>query len=256
MRSCHERSQRHGSHRSKHYYYTCTQHVEKKCPKTSIEKNYLEQVIVDGVAKYVLTPEKISQIVDCMMELQAKEQEPKGNPEKDALEAELAECRRKQNNILEAIERAAAPPCGPPARSRRAGSPAYLALGEINNAPAPPQFSREALTFMFEQFRREEDEVDEEYRRRILDTFVSSILLYEDRAEVKFNITDQKTGDFERVILPISANKKPPEDDDIASNSEVLPRCGWWTRRESNPRPFGCEPNALPTELQAHVIST
>ena len=73
---------------------------------------------------------------------------------------------------------------------------------------------------MFEQFRREEDEVDEEYRRRILDTFVSSILLYEDRAEVKFNITDQKTGDFERVILPISANKKPPEDDDTTSNSE------------------------------------
>ena len=95
-----------------------------------------------------------------------------------------------------------------------------FALGEINNAPTPPQFSREALAFMFEQFRREEDEVDEEYRRRILDTFVSSILLYEDRAEVKFNITDQKTGDFERVILPISANKKPPEDDDITSNSE------------------------------------
>ena len=72
---------------------------------------------------------------------------------------------------------------------------------------------------MSEQFRREEDKVDEEHRRRILDTFVSSILLYEDRAEVKFKITDQKTGDFERVILPISANKKPPEDDDIQSNS-------------------------------------
>lgn len=62
---------------------------------------------------------------------------------------------------------------------------------------------------MFEQFRREEDEVDEEYRRRILNTFVSSILLYEDRAEVKFKIIDQKTGDFERVILLISANKNP-----------------------------------------------
>ena len=83
-----------------------------------------------------------------------------------------------------------------------------------------PQFSREALTFMFEQFRREEDKVDEEYHRRILDTFVSSILLYEDRAEVKFKITGQKTGDFERVILPISANKNPPEDDDTTSNSE------------------------------------
>ena len=27
----------------------------------------------------------------------------------------------------------------------------------------------------------------------------------------------------------------------------------WWTQRDSNPRPLGCEPNALPAELQAHI---
>ena len=27
----------------------------------------------------------------------------------------------------------------------------------------------------------------------------------------------------------------------------------WWTRRDSNPRPLGCEPNALPTELRARL---
>ena len=27
----------------------------------------------------------------------------------------------------------------------------------------------------------------------------------------------------------------------------------WWTRRDSNPRPLGCEPNALPAELQARI---
>ena len=26
----------------------------------------------------------------------------------------------------------------------------------------------------------------------------------------------------------------------------------WWRRRDSNSRPLGCEPNALPAELQAH----
>ena len=29
----------------------------------------------------------------------------------------------------------------------------------------------------------------------------------------------------------------------------------WWTRRDSNPRPLGCEPNALPTELWAHIFA-
>ena len=28
----------------------------------------------------------------------------------------------------------------------------------------------------------------------------------------------------------------------------------WWTRRDSNPRPLGCEPNALPAELRAHIV--
>ena len=30
----------------------------------------------------------------------------------------------------------------------------------------------------------------------------------------------------------------------------------WWTRRGSNPRPLGCEPNALPAELRAHVVDS
>ncbi len=29
----------------------------------------------------------------------------------------------------------------------------------------------------------------------------------------------------------------------------------WWTRRDSNPRPLGCEPNALPAELRAHFAA-
>ena len=28
----------------------------------------------------------------------------------------------------------------------------------------------------------------------------------------------------------------------------------WWRRRDSNPRPLGCEPNALPAELRPHRL--
>ena len=28
----------------------------------------------------------------------------------------------------------------------------------------------------------------------------------------------------------------------------------WWRRRGLNPRPLGCEPNALPAELRPHVV--
>ena len=29
----------------------------------------------------------------------------------------------------------------------------------------------------------------------------------------------------------------------------------WWRRRDSNPRPLGCEPNALPAELRPHFTN-
>ena len=34
----------------------------------------------------------------------------------------------------------------------------------------------------------------------------------------------------------------------------VRPMSIWWTWRDSNPRPLGCEPNALPAELQARTL--
>ena len=35
----------------------------------------------------------------------------------------------------------------------------------------------------------------------------------------------------------------------------ALRRCFWWTRRGLNPRPYGCEPYALPAELRPHFFA-
>ena len=42
-------------------------------------------------------------------------------------------------------------------------------------------------------------------------------------------------------------NKSEPISDWIKVRIILI----WWTRRDSNPRPLGCEPNALPAELWA-----
>ena len=45
-------------------------------------------------------------------------------------------------------------------------------------------------------------------------------------------------------------NKSEPISDWIKVRIILI----WWTRRGSNPRPLGCEPNALPAELRAHIV--
>ncbi len=42
------------------------------------------------------------------------------------------------------------------------------------------------------------------------------------------------------VRIPIHPNN---EQDGVPNGT---PSCSWWRRRDSNPRPLGCEPNALP----------
>lgn len=76
----------------KYCYYACPGHTEKKgCTKSNVEKSALECAIVRATAQYILAPDKLQQILDQVLDLQAHQTAPKPDPEKQALEAELAE---------------------------------------------------------------------------------------------------------------------------------------------------------------------
>ena len=48
-------------------------------------------------------------------------------------------------------------------------------------------------------------------------------------------------------------SKRVPIRTKARRTTEVRLALYWWTQRDSNPRPLGCEPNALPTELWARI---
>ncbi len=54
------------------------------------------------------------------------------------------------------------------------------------------------------------------------------------------------------VPKTINAGKKKREPHKSEVRALGAAACRWWTQRDSNPRPLGCEPNALPAELWAH----
>lgn len=75
---------------------------------------------------------------------------------------------------------------------------------------------------MLSQFRRADDEQTTAYRRRLLETFVSSVVLAEDGATVCFNLSASDAADADRISVPFSAsskNKNPAESDENSSNS-------------------------------------
>ena len=205
----------------KYCYYACPGHTEKKgCTKSNVEKSALECAIVRATAQYILAPDKLQQILDQVLDLQAHQTAPKPDPEKQALEAELSEILHKQTNLLTALEN------GSSARLvqrlqelEQQESTIRVRLAAIPDPPVPPRFTRDELEFMLSQFQRDESEQTLSYQRRLLDTFVSSVTLSDDQAVVCFNLTAPGTHSPERLTVPFSTNKNPAEPSDLTPDS-------------------------------------
>lgn len=205
----------------KYCYYACPGHTEKKgCTKSNVEKSALECAIVRATAQYILAPDKLQQILDQVLDLQAHQTAPKPDPEKQALEAELSEVLHKQTNLLTALEN------GSSARLvqrlqelEQQESTIRVRLAAIPDPPVPPRFTRDELEFMLSQFQRDESEQTLSYQRRLLDTFVSSVTLSDEQAVVCFNLTAPGTHSPERLTVPFSINKNTAEPSDLTPDS-------------------------------------
>lgn len=206
---------------TKHYYYTCTAHTEHRCAKRNISKTYLEDLIVSATAEYVLDPVKLDQIVDRILSLQQRS-EPQSRPEVSMLEAELAENTRKQDNILNAIEDGTASARLTSRLQELESQAADLRrrLADMEPPPPAPVFDRDQLLFMLEQFRRAPDEQDDDYKRRLVDTFIHAVYLTDDSAFVQFNISspvNDKSTTLESVVLDL-LHGDPDENIDVPTS--------------------------------------
>ena len=214
-----------GRHGDKHYYYSCPRRTEKICDKHNIEKNFLEDLIVSATADHILAPGKLEQIADRMIEIQKRDLE-RPDPEKQCLEAELAENVRRQANLLRTIEEGAASAKLSQRLQELEQREATLRyqLDLILAQPKAPVFTREQLLFMLEQFRRAPDEQDVDFKSRLLNTFVSSVQLTDDKVLVQFAIQDaedRKSSTLESVLLDLERSGDPENFND---NSQEFSR--------------------------------
>lgn len=92
-----------GKHGERHYYYKCHGKKNHKtvCHSKNFSKTWLEDFVVQHTVEDVLTDDMISLIADRVVELQ---QADSVSYAIHALEAQLASCTKKLNNLLAAIE--------------------------------------------------------------------------------------------------------------------------------------------------------
>lgn len=193
-----------------HHYYKCVNRKRKhNCEKKVEKKEWLERTVVEFTVQQVLTDENIEKISTRAMELIEKELQDTSIL--IGLQERLKETNKRIKNLMSAIEQGIITPTTKERleelEEERRDLEGQIAREEMKK----PLLTKERIMYWLESFKRG-DIKDVEYQRRIIDTLVNSVYVYDDgdkgrKLVLTFNISGNNTltissSDIERTAPP------------------------------------------------------
>ena len=177
----------------KHSYYCCMKRwKEKACNKRNIRQDVIEPMVMETVYGILDDPGLIQFIADKTWDLY-KEQDTE-QAEVRMLEADLAAVEKGISNLVRSIEAGLFSSAIQDRLNELEGQKTALkkALAE-RELMKKFKLSKEFILFSLEKFR-DMDRTDRECQKRLVETFVNSIFLYDDKVTITFNYsTDRNT---------------------------------------------------------------
>ena len=171
-----------------YFYYKCGNKKRGgRCDLKPIRKEKVEQIIVDATLEDMLDDSTIVALADEILRVQ--EIDLADDPAV-ALKSKLDSCRKRQRNIIAAIEEA----------GTRGLAQRLAALEEeereleieIQKAEIKrPRLSRREIEGWLRSFKNG-DKDDEDFRKRLLETFVARVELDNDVAVIFYNVSDKQ----------------------------------------------------------------
>ena len=198
-----------------YYYYKCgnaKRHGKAHCDLKAIRKEPLERFVVETAIKVIFSDEIIERLIDLVMEAQQKE-----NTRLPVLKDQLRDTEKRLANLLEAIEQGILTPTTKQRLDELEARKEALNTSILEEELKKPVLTREWMRFWFEKFRKG-DMRDMEHQRQIIDTFVNSVYVFDDRVVLNFNFTDDsKTISREEVLGSSAVDNAPPHPQTIRS---------------------------------------
>ncbi len=166
----------------KHYYYKCGGAKRKLgCKKKAIKKDFIEQAVITLTVSRVLQDEEISRIADRILELQNSE-----DTTLPALRKQLADTERGIENMLNAIQMGVLTPSTKERLEALEKQKEDLKISILQTELQKPKYTKEQIVRWISQFKY--GDVDSiEYRKRIIDTFVNAVFLFDDKLVITYN---------------------------------------------------------------------
>ena len=191
-----------------YYYYKCgnaKRHGKAHCDLKAIRKEPLERFVVDTAIKVIFSDEIIERLIDLVMEAQQQE-----NTRLPVLKEQLRDTEKRLANLLEAIEQGILTPTTKQRLDELETRKEALNTSILEEELKKPVLTREWIRFWLEKFRKG-DVGSTEHQRQIIDTFVNSVYVFDDRVVLNFNFTDDaKTVTREEVLGSSAVDNAPP----------------------------------------------
>jgi len=165
-----------------HHYYKCVNQIYRKsCDKKSVRKAWIERRIAALTREYVLRDEIIDRLADAVVELQKRE-----NTTIPFLKKQLDDINKRIGNLVNSIEEGIANASVKQRldelETKKADLEISLSREKIEQTP----LSKEQIVFWISKFK--DGNIDDiEYRKALIDIFVNSIFLYDDKLVITFN---------------------------------------------------------------------
>jgi len=177
-----------GNSRGKSYtYYKCNNKKrQKNCDKTNAGKDYIEDLVINTTVNVVLQDDVIYHIANKVVELQLKE---RINDRLIYLENSLKDTNKRIANMLKAIEDGLYNELV----NSRLNELKALKIELTNDIDreniSKPKIDKDMVIYWLNQFKGGNTK-DVNYRKKIVDTFINKIFLFDDKLIITYNYSN------------------------------------------------------------------
>lgn len=163
-------------------YYKCAG-VKKHsgCDKKTVKKDWIENLVIRQIEKVLFDDDIIEKIADAVMEIQGAE-----NTLLPLLRKQYAEIQKGIDNLLNAIQQGIITPSTKQRLEDLEKQKNDLSIQIVKEEMAKPLLTKDQIIFWFHRFRKlNTRRLD--HKRRLIDSFVNAIYLYDDKMVITFN---------------------------------------------------------------------
>lgn len=213
-----------------YYYYKCANRKRNhSCTKHTEKKDWIEEVVVRHTVATVLNDDNIEAIASQMIAVMEKEfAESSILP---SLEQAAKDIDKRIKNMLDLMEQGIVTPSTKERLLDLESQKNDLANRIVREGTKKPYFSKERIIHWLTSFK-DGDINDTEYRRRVIDSLVNSVYVYDTEDEhtrrfvFSFNISEHSTStitvsDIAGFAPPNSANPNHSDGSDVFFVSDI-----------------------------------